>query len=146
MISHYFGTSYRWPAIANDIGYPPIGAVYNTYLGYLYTDFGSIGCILYTAAWSFLVYSVMKKRPLKISSIFLFAYYLHYYATGNFVIGRLEYVRVVTTIIIYLVIRVIERSPLVRRLFTAKLVVGKRGAPRTFTSLRSTSIDDNNIS
>ncbi len=126
MVSHYFGTSYSWPSIASEIGYPGIGAVYNTYLGYLYTDFGSIGCILYTAGWSYLVYKVMKRRPLNISSVFLFSYYLHYYATGNFVIGRLEYVRVLTTILIYMVIRVIESSPEVRRFFTAKLVFGKR--------------------
>ncbi len=125
-ISHYFETNYSWPAVANEIGYPAIGAVYNTYLGYLYADFGSIGCIIYTSLWSYLVYQVMKRRPLNISSLFLFGYYLHYYVTGNFVIGRMEYVRVVTTIIIYLLIRVIERSSATRRFFTAKLVFGKR--------------------
>ena len=127
LISHYFGTSYSWPSIASEIGYPGIGAVYNTYLGYLYTDFGSIGCVVYTFLWSYLVYRVMKRRPLNVSTMFLFGYYLHYYVTGNFVIGRLEYVRVVTTIILYLIIRVIERSPAVRRFFTSRLVVGKRG-------------------
>lgn len=118
MISHYFGTNYSWEAIANQIGYPNIGAVYNTYLGYLYTDFGSIGCILFTSGWSYFIHQVVKRRPKNISTFFLFTYYLHFYATGSFVIGRLEYVRVVTTIIIYLLIRLIERSPELRRIFT----------------------------
>lgn len=121
MISHYFGTNYSWETIANQIGYPNIGPVYNTYLGYLYTDFGSIGCILFTSVWSYFIYRVVKKRPKNISTFFLLTYYLHFYATGNFVIGRLEYVRVVTTIIIYLIIRLVERSPELRRVFTLGL-------------------------
>ena len=125
-ISHYFGTSYSWPSIAAEIGYPNIGAVYNTYLGYLYTDFGSFGCIVYTYLWAGFVRRVMKKRPLSISTLFLFSYYLHYYVTGNFVIGRAEYIRVVTTIMLYMIIRVIEKTPEVRKFFTARLVMGKR--------------------
>ena len=130
MISHYTGAPYSWSDIAHNIGYPPIGAVYNTYLGYLYTDFGAVGCLLFTSAWSYFVYHIMKKRPFHISTIFVFTYYLHYYATGNFVTGRLEYVRVVTTVLIYLLIRLIERMPNVRRWFTMKIRVDAKGIRR----------------
>jgi len=123
IISHYLGTGYSWPTVAAEIGYPDIGAVYNTYLGYLYTDFGSIGCIIYTSAWACLLHRVLKRRPLNISTLFLFAYYLHYYVTGNFVVGRAEYIRVLTTIVIFLIIRVIEKSPEVRRFFTSNITV-----------------------
>lgn len=135
MISHYFGTSYSWETIANQIGYPDIGPVYNTYLGYLYTDFGSLGCVLFTFGWAYLIYDIVKKRPRNISTFFLFTYYLNYYATGTFVIGRLEYVRVVTTIIIFFLIRVIERSPELRRLFTIRIHV----TARTNSSTKNTS-------
>lgn len=122
VISNFMGTPYSWEKIAYSIGYPEIGPVYNTYLGYLYTDFGSIGCLSYTFIWSYFVYKKIKLRPLHISTCYLFSYYIYYYLMGNFVIGRMEYVRVITTIFIYCIIRVIERSPELKRIFTSKLV------------------------
>ena len=76
------------------IGYPDIGPVFITYLGYIYTDFGIVSCL--------------KKKKLRMSTIFIFMYYLSFYVTGNFAVGRLEYVGMITAHIIALFIRLVE--------------------------------------
>ena len=42
------------------------------------------------------------------STIFIFMYYLSFYVTGNFAVGRLEYVGMITAHIIALFIRLVE--------------------------------------
>lgn len=124
LVSHYFGIPYSWENIAAQIGYPNIGALFVTYLGFFYTDFGVVGCILFTYLYSYAMIVLLKKRPNKISTLYFFSYYLSFYVKGIFVVGRLEYASLVTTTIIYFIMRIIERSPELRRLFTARLVIG----------------------
>ncbi|MBO4701118.1 MAG: oligosaccharide repeat unit polymerase [Lachnospiraceae bacterium] len=119
LASHFFKTPYSWPTISNQIGFPDIGAVFVTYLGYMYTDFGAVGCIAFVLLWMLFTNYILKKRPNKISTIFFFLYYLSFYVTGNFTVGRLEFAAVTTTFVMYFVIRFIERAPALRRLFTA---------------------------
>lgn len=108
ILSHYFGTSYSWERIQAEIGYPNIGAVFITYLGYIYTDFGIVSCIGFTAIWSYFMRRLLKKPTLRVSTVFIFLYYLSFYVTGNFAVGRLEYVGMITAHIIALIIRIIE--------------------------------------
>lgn len=119
LASHFLGTSYSWMAISNDVGFPNIDALFVTYLGYMYTDFGPFGCLAFVSLWGVFTYDILKKRPNKISTIFFFLYYLSFYVTGNFTVGRAEFIAVVTTFILYFMIRFIERTPKLRRLFTA---------------------------
>lgn len=126
LVSHYFGTPYSWTDISDQIGFPQIGAVFVTFLGYMYTDFGIIGCILFVTIWSRIMNDILRKRPNNISTFFFFSYYLHYYVTGVFTIGRLEYASLITTTIIYLIIRAIELDPRVRSLFTLKFTISGR--------------------
>lgn len=123
LISHYIGIPYSWETIAYSIGYPNIGALFVTYLGFLYTDFGIVGCILFTFIWSKITYNMIKKRPNNISTIYFFLYYLSFYTTGVFVVGRLEYAALITTTIIYLIMRVIEKDPNMRKYFTCKIIL-----------------------
>lgn len=118
LASHFFGTSYNWKSIASQIGFPPIEALFVTYLGYMYTDFGAVGCLAFVSLWMLFLYQIIRKRPYNISTIFFFLYYLSFYVTGNFTVGRLEFAAVVTTFVLYFVIRLIERTPLLRRLFS----------------------------
>lgn len=55
LISYYFGTDYNWTSISNSIGYPNMGPLFVTYLGYLYTDFGVPGCIVFTSLFAFAI-------------------------------------------------------------------------------------------
>lgn len=127
LISNYMGTGYSWDKIASDIGFPNIGPVFVTYLGYIYTDFGAFGCLAFTSLWSYVTYHLIKKRPTKISTIYFFLYYLSFYVTGNFTVGRLEYAALITTIIIYYIMRAFELDPRLRRLFTLKIRFLTRG-------------------
>ena len=126
LASHFFGTSYNWSAIATQIGFPPIGALFVTYLGYMYTDFGAIGCIAFVSLWMLFTYDILRKRPNKISTIFFFLYYLSFYVSGNFTVGRLEFAAVVTTFALYFMIRLIERAPALRRIFTSVSAKGRK--------------------
>ena len=90
------------------IGYPDIGPVFITYLGYIYTDFGIVSCLAFTSLWSYFMCSLLKKKKLRMSTIFIFMYYLSFYVTGNFAVGRLEYVGMITAHIIALFIRLVE--------------------------------------
>lgn len=124
LISHYFGTYYSWDSICVDIGFPSIGPVFVTYLGYMYTDFGVVGCIVFVSVWAYITNQILKKRPNNVSSFFFFAYYLHYYITGVFTIGRLEYASLITTTLLYFIIRAVELDPRVRRVFSMRIVLG----------------------
>lgn len=108
LANHYFGTPYSWSQVSSQIGYPDIGAVFVTYLGYMYTDFGSIGCIIFVSLWSWFMCGLIKRSPNRISTMFLFLYYLQYYVTGLFAVGRLEYAAMITAHIIFFVIRLAE--------------------------------------
>lgn len=119
LASHYFGTTYSWPLIASQIGFPPIGALFVTYLGYMYTDFGALGCIAFVGLWMLFMYDILRKRPNKISTIFFFLYYLSFYVLGTFTVGRLEFAAVINTFVLYFMIRLIERTPILRRMFIA---------------------------
>lgn len=111
LMNHYFGVPYSWEAIQIEIGYPQLGPVFVTYLGYLYTDFGSIGCLIFVTLWSQFVCRIIRKSPNRISTIFLFLYYLNYFVTGIFAVGRLEYAALITAHVIFLGIRFIEDVP-----------------------------------
>lgn len=108
LLNHYFGTPYSWENIQSEIGYPNIGPVFITYLGYIYTDFGIFSCLGVTSLWSYFMCRLLKKNRLRISTVFLFLYYLSFYVTGNFAIGRLEYAAVITAHVIAFVIRLGE--------------------------------------
>lgn len=114
LMNHYFGTAYSWEHIQSEIGYPDIGPVFITYLGYIYTDFGIFSCIGFTWTWSFFMCRWLKKPKLYISTIFIFMYYLSFYVTGNFAVGRLEYAGLITAHIIALIIRLIEEQLRIR--------------------------------
>lgn len=116
--NHYFGTPYSWEQIANSIGYPDIGALFVTYLGFIYTDFGMLGCLAFTIPWMLFMLFLLRKRPNNISTLFMLLYYIQFYVTGCFVVGRLEYAAVITSFIIYFIIRIIERTPTLRAAFT----------------------------
>ena len=113
---HYFGTPYSWTDIQSKIGYPNIGAVFNTYLGYLYTDFGAIGCLTFVGLWSCFMTRVLRNRPNNLSTIYMFLYYISYYVSGNFAVGRLEYAALITTFTGYFILRIIERTRKSRKL------------------------------
>lgn len=114
LLNHYFGTAYSWENIQLEIGYPDIGPVFVTYLGYIYTDFGIFSCIGFTWLWSYFMCRLLKKRRLRISTIFIFLYYLSFYVTGNFAVGRLEYAGLITAHIISFSIRCIEDTLYIR--------------------------------
>lgn len=107
--NHYFGTEYSWSLVQSKIGYPNIGPVFTTYLGYLYTDFGPIGCILFVSVWAYFILYLLKKRPNNFSTIFIFLYYISYYVSGAFAVGRLEYAAMITAFVGYFVLRFVER-------------------------------------
>jgi oligosaccharide repeat unit polymerase len=108
LANHYFGTPYSWESVQFNIGYPPIGAVFTTYLGFLYTDFGAAGCILFVTLWSGIMVAAIRGGRDRISTLFLFGYYLSYFVTGAFAIGRLEYASMITSLAIFLCIRLAE--------------------------------------
>ncbi len=122
IVSHFLGTPYHWESIAVDIGYPPIGALFVTYLGFMYTDFGAVGCVAFVSLWSAFACHIIRKRPNKISTIFFFLYYLSFFVTGVFTVGRLEFVAVITTFVIYFVIRFVEATPILSRLFSVRII------------------------
>ena len=106
--NHYFGMDYSWEQIQSQIGYPAIGPVFITYLGYMYTDFGSIGCIVFVSLWSWFMCKLIRKSPNRISTVFLYFYYLSYFVTGIFAVGRLEYAAMITAHVIFFIIRFAE--------------------------------------
>lgn len=114
LLNHYFGMAYSWEKIQFEIGYPNIGPVFITYLGYIYTDFGIFSCIGFTWLWSYFICKQLKKRRLRISTIFISMYYLSFYVTGNFAVGRLEYAGLITAHVISFAIRCAEDTVHIR--------------------------------
>lgn len=108
LLNHYLGIPYSWEAIQASIGYPNIGPVFITYLGYIYTDFGIVSCVGFTWVWSNYMCKKLVKQGNRISTMYIFLYYLSFYVTGNFAVGRLEYAAVITAHIIAFAIRCIE--------------------------------------
>lgn len=104
----YTGASYDWQQIQTDIGYPPIGPVFNTYLGYLYTDFGVVGCIAFVLVWARYMDHLLKVRQNYMSTLFLLGYYLHFFVTGLFAVGRLEFASVITAFGVHMGLRLLE--------------------------------------
>jgi oligosaccharide repeat unit polymerase len=114
LLNNYFGINYDWDLIQQEIGYPPIGPVFVTFLGYIYTDFGVASCLIFTFVWSIMVTRIIKKRPNRLSTYYIFGYYINFYVLGVFVVGRLEYVAVLSTIVIYEFLRLVEDTMMLR--------------------------------
>ena len=102
--NHYFGTPYDVDSILSSINYPNIGPVFVSFLAWIYTDFGTFGCLAFFSIWSYVISRLVSRRHVKLSSIFVFCYYLSYFVTGIFTIGRLEYASLVTTSLVGVVI------------------------------------------
>lgn len=125
--NHYFGTPYSWDSLSRQIGYPQIGPLFVTYLGFIYCDIGPIGCILFFLIWSQVMNTMMKYGANRPSTIFFFMYYMHYFVTGAFVVGRLEYASLITSLVIWLGIRLLEECEdfySARRVHRARRVLG----------------------
>lgn len=114
LLNHYLGVPYSWESIQSSIGYPNIGPVFITYLGYIYTDFGIISCIGFTWAWSCYMCKKLTMQKNRISTIYIFLYYLSFYVTGNFAVGRLEYAGLITAHIVAFAIRCVEDTLRIR--------------------------------
>lgn len=108
LANHYFGSFYSWDILALRIGYPQIGPLFVTYLGFIYCDLGPIGCLIFFSICSFLMNYLIRKCPNRPSTIFIFMYYMHYFITGAFVVGRLEYASLITSLVIWAALRVLE--------------------------------------
>ena len=110
LLNHYFGTYYSWTEVQTAIGYPPIGPVFTTFLGFIYTDFGIIGSLLFVTLWSSFMLHIIKTKQNSISTMFMLGYYLYYFVTGIFGIGRLEYAALITTFLLYCALVIVEKT------------------------------------
>ena len=109
LLNHFFGFSYDIAAIKQQLGYPSVlNYLFSTYLFPIYADFGSIGCVLFFSLSSFLMKKVIKEPKIRLSTVFLFSYYVNFFITGNFVISSLEFASTITTVFIFLVFRLLE--------------------------------------
>lgn len=110
LLNHYFGMPYSWEAIQLEIGYPSIGPLFITYLGFLYVDFGIIGCVGFVSIWSILTIKLLKKGRFRLSTAYMFLYYMYYFVQGTFSVGRLEYAALITTTVIGITWRLFENT------------------------------------
>jgi oligosaccharide repeat unit polymerase len=117
LFSHWFGTSYIAADILLKIGYPQFGPLFVTYLWPVYCDFGYLGCLLIYSGWALFMRWVLRSEKLnRMSTVFIFSYYITYFVTGAFTIGVLEIASVVTYHVLWLCLRLLEniashRSP-----------------------------------
>lgn len=111
LLNHFFGLPFDGITILENIGYPSIlNNLFYTYLGPIYMDFGSLGCIIIYALWAWVMNKVMSEHRIRLSTIYLLSYYLFYFITGAFVIGVLEYASVITTFIVWMLFRLFENT------------------------------------
>lgn len=109
--SHFFGFTYDVSSVMSEIGYPaPLTNLFYTYLGPIYMDFGSIGCILFFSLWSFFVNRLMKERRIRLSTVYVFSYYMYFFVLGTFVVGALEFASLVTNTCVAILLRLIENT------------------------------------
>lgn len=105
LFAHWFGAPYSWEAVSLRIGFPQFGPLFITYLGYLFSDFGYIGCLLFATIWAAFLSALLKNSPCRLSTLVLLGYYISFYVTGAFTLGRLEFASLVTFHAIWLFLR-----------------------------------------
>lgn len=108
LFAHWFGSPYSWEAVSFTIGFPQFGPLFITYLGYIFADFGYIGCLLFAMVWAAFLSALLKNSPGRLSTLVLLGYYISFYATGAFTLGRLEFASLVTFHAIWLFLRLWE--------------------------------------
>ena len=109
--SHFFGFNYNVSSVMNEIGYPsPLTNLFFTYLGPIYMDFGSIGSIIFYSVWAFFVNRLLKERRIRLSTVYVFSYYMFFFVLGTFVVGPLEFASLVTNTCIAILLRLIENT------------------------------------
>lgn len=108
LFAHWFGEPYSWESVSLSIGFPQFGPLFITYLGYLFADFGYIGCLLFVAVWAAFMSALLKTSPARLSTFLMLGYYVSFYVTGAFTLGRLEFASFVTFHLIWLFIRIWE--------------------------------------
>ena len=84
LLNHYLGIPYSWEAIQASIGYPNIGPVFITYLGYIYTDFGIVSCVGFTWVWSNYMCKKLVKQGNRISTMYIFSLLSEFLCDGKF--------------------------------------------------------------
>lgn len=82
------------------------GDAFYTFVGWLYIDWGPIGVILIGIAMYFLLNHLTKKETYLISDVFLFFFVYKTLLSGVFVIGRNYCYTIVSSLIIYVILRI----------------------------------------
>lgn len=82
-----------------------------TFVGWIFIDWGVIGTLLIGIVMAFCLKSVISKKRLFISDVFLIFFYFNTLLTGVFVIGRSYCYNIIASALIYFVVRfVIEAN------------------------------------
>lgn len=109
LFSQWFGIPYSAYSIELSIGYPQIGPLFITFLGFVFCDFGYLGSISIFTLWALLMRWILSNsKPSRFSTLFILFYYLSFFVTGAFTIGLLEIASVVTYHVIWLLLRIFE--------------------------------------
>lgn len=111
LVSHFFGINYNVSSVMSEIGYPsPLNNLFYTYLGPIYMDFGSLGCIAFFSVWAYFVNRLLKEQRIRLSTVYVFSYYMFFFVLGVFVVGSLEFASLVTNTCVAILLRLIENT------------------------------------
>lgn len=107
--NHFFEFPYR--SVSEIVGYPKaLNNLFYTYLGPTYMDFGTLGSIVFYAFWARAITHIMKESRVRLSTVYMFSYYVYFFVSGVFVISPLEFAALITTLLVGILFRLIENT------------------------------------
>lgn len=88
------------------------GTRFYTFVGWLYLDWGAIGALIGSSVFAFALAAVLRKRPLRLSDVYILAFYINEIINGAFVLGDSAIIAILFNLSVYLVLRICVDNPM----------------------------------
>lgn len=102
-----------------DLSKPPEGSIggswgtrFYTFVGWLFLDWGAIGALIGTSVFAFALVAVLRKRPLRLSDIYILVFYINEIINGAFVLGDSAIIAILFNVCVYLALRICVDNPM----------------------------------
>ena len=110
-LDHFLWGEYTLGKLFENAGIVPasIGGLWDvrfyTFVGWLYVDWGGLGVVFFGVLLGLFFFFFIKKRKYDVSDLFLLFSYYTFLLKGVFVIGRSYIITIVSTVVIYLLLK-----------------------------------------
>lgn len=88
------------------------GTRFYTFVGWFFLDWGVIGALIGTSVFAFAIAAVLRKRPLRLSDVYILVFYINEIVNGAFVLGDSAIIVILFNVCVYLALRICVDNPM----------------------------------